>query len=253
MKSNAFLACLVVSAVSSGFAMDKTGAMSGCPVNAPAGSSVPAGSGIKGKVTQTMNAARYTYVAVDDGTGEKWAAAPTFEVKVGDMVEISSGMPMEAFYSKTLNRTFAKILFAEQVVNLTKNPAACPATTHSAQGEMITSGQPAAGGLKIELPADGKRIAEVIADRAGLAGKTVTIRGQVVKFTPNIMKRNWLHLQDGSGGDMPADIAVTSDGVAVVGSVVTVKGVVSVNQDFGYGYRYDVLIEKAAITSESSK
>lgn len=221
------------------------------PEVAPEGAGMPnaasEGFPIKGKVTQTMDAGRYTYVAVASEGGETWAAAPTFQVAVGDVVEIPAGIPMKSFHSKTLQRTFPLIYFVDGIRNVTRSPAeaASPECGKSCGHE-----KGAAAASKIALiapPEGGKTVQEVIADRVALAGKTVKVRGKVVKFTPAIMGKNWLHLQDGSGPDGAADVAVTSDAVAKVGSVVTVSGTVVVDKDFGHGYRYSVLIENASI------
>src|SRR6476660_2902712 len=47
--------------------------------------------------------------------------------------------------------------------------------------------------------ADARTVAEIITDRTRLKGKTVAVRGKVVKFTSAVMGKNWVHLRDGSG------------------------------------------------------
>ena len=81
-------------------------------------------------------------------------------------------------------------------------------------------------------------------------GKKVRIRGQVVKFNANIMGRNWLHLQDGTGAAGTNDLTITSAATVNVGDTILAKGVVTTNKDFGFGYKYDVIIEKADVTVE---
>jgi hypothetical protein len=66
----------------------------------------------KGKVTETMNAAGYTYVQVDEKGQKLWVAVMETKVKVGDSVEFPDAQPMVNFQSKSLNRTFDKIIFA---------------------------------------------------------------------------------------------------------------------------------------------
>jgi hypothetical protein len=107
---------------------------------------------------------------------------------------------------------------------------------------------------KVDVPkaegADARRVAEVFAQKAQLADKSVTIRGKVVKFTPGVMGRNWIHLRDGSGTPEAKDhdITVTTNDGAAIGDVVVVKGKVGVGRDFGMGYSYPVLIEEAKVT-----
>ena len=94
-------------------------------------------------------------------------------------------------------------------------------------------------------------IAAVWKGRAALAGKTVTLRGKVVKFNPGILGVNWIHIQDGSGtaADATNDITITSDAGTQVGNDITVTGTVVLNRDLGSGYKYPVLIEKATIAT----
>jgi hypothetical protein len=103
----------------------------------------------------------------------------------------------------------------------------------------------------IERIEGGQTVAEIIASKASLSGNEVTVRGKVMKMNAGIMGRNWLHLSDGTvGPDGETEIMVTTDDVAKVGSIVVVRGPVATKQDYGYGYRYDVLIEKAKVTTD---
>lgn len=95
-----------------------------------------------------------------------------------------------------------------------------------------------------------KTIGELYKEKAELAGKQVTLHGTVVKVNNQIMNRNFLHLQDGSGeaADGTNDITVTSDDTAAKGDTVMVTGTVAVDLDFGAGYSYPMLVEKATIS-----
>jgi hypothetical protein len=104
----------------------------------------------------------------------------------------------------------------------------------------------------VEKPEGGRTIAEIYADKAELSGKEVTLRGKVVKYLPQIMGKNWLHVRDGSG-DADAgthDLTVTTDAAVQVGDTVLITGKVQPDKDFGFGYRYDVLIEDAQVVVE---
>jgi len=109
---------------------------------------------------------------------------------------------------------------------------------------------PAAGSL--EATTDGT-VADLYAKKDTLSGKQVSLRGKVMKFSPMIMGKNWLHIQDGSGDAAAGtnDITVTTAQEAAVGDVVTVKGTLVANKDFGAGYSYDVIIEDAEVTVEN--
>ena len=94
-------------------------------------------------------------------------------------------------------------------------------------------------------------IADLYKDKASLNGQQVTLSGKVVKVNNNIMRRNFLHLQDGTGSadDGSNDITVTSQDTANVGDQVTISGTLILDHDFGAGYKYPLLIEKATISA----
>ncbi len=76
---------------------------------------IPAGAGHKGKVISTKDAAGYTYLEVEENGQKLWVAVMQTKVSVGDMVEFPDSPPMVNFQSKSLNRTFDKIIFAPGV------------------------------------------------------------------------------------------------------------------------------------------
>ena len=61
------------------------------------------------------------------------------------------------------------------------------------------------------------------------------------------MGRNWVHLRDGTGTAGSDDLLVTTDAAATVGTIITVRGKLVIDQDFGSGYAYSVMLEKAAV------
>jgi hypothetical protein len=220
--------------------------------------------GFSGKVTETMEAGGYTYVLVDTGSNQLWAAAARFPVKKGDSVEVPDSMPMSNFQSKSLNRTFPVIYFAGSIaVNGAKSsgaplPADHPPVVAAAAAGQLPAGHPptsSASPPKVDFtglkPAkDGKTVADIYAGSAKLEGKSVKVRGKVVKYNANILGKNWLHLQDGTGTAGSNDILVTTTDPAKRGDTVLVTGKVARNKDFGSGYKYDLLIEEAKVVVE---
>lgn len=69
----------------------------------------------KGKVLETMNSGGYTYIQIDEKGQKLWVAVMETKVKAGDVVEFPDSPPMVNFQSKSLNRTFDKIIFAPGV------------------------------------------------------------------------------------------------------------------------------------------
>jgi hypothetical protein len=92
-----------------------------------------------------------------------------------------------------------------------------------------------------------KTVAAINGSGTALAGQTVSAQGKVVKVLNGIMKRNFIHVQDGTGDANTNDLIVTSKQTARVGDQVTISGVVAVNRDFGRGYLYPLLVEDASI------
>jgi hypothetical protein len=220
----------------------------------PMGAKTNPGS-VNGTVVETMNTGGYTYVQVDTGKEKIWAAAPEFQVKVGDLVTVPTGMLMKNHQSKTLNRTFEEIYFvgkisvagAEQSTSQVPASAKAGGAPHEnivpeAPNDMDFSG--------IKKPEGGKTVAELYADKDKLSGKEVTVRGKVVKFSPNIMGTNWIHLQDGTGEEGTNDLTVTTDAKVAVGDTVLVKGVLASDKDFGCGYKYTIIVENSDVTVE---
>ena len=105
-------------------------------------------------------------------------------------------------------------------------------------------------GLKV--PKNGKTVADIVTDSAKLNGKQVVVRAKVVKYNGDIMGKNWLHIRDGSGSAEKGDhdLTVTTATEAKVGDTVLVTGKVSLNKDFGAGYKYTIILEDAQVTVE---
>jgi hypothetical protein len=101
--------------------------------------------------------------------------------------------------------------------------------------------------VKVTPAAGGITIADLFSKKDKYSGKTVKIKGQVVKFNPEIMGKNWIHIQDGTESNGDFDLTVTSSSVVKVGDMITVEGKVSLDKDFGAGYFYKVIVEDAII------
>jgi hypothetical protein len=208
---------------------------------------------LSGVVTETMNAAGYTYFELDTGAERVWAAANQFDLAVGEQVTIPLEMPMQNFHSDTLDRTFELIYFVSVVGREGGADAAAadgglglPPGHPRLAGVDLEAGEPAAA---VERPAGALPIADVWAQRSELAGTTVTVSGRVVKYNGGILGTNWFHLQDGSGTleDGTNDLTVTSTTPCAVGDVVTATGTLAIDRDFGAGYTYTVILEDAVV------
>lgn len=187
---------------------------------------------VKGEVLEVRDVESYTYLRLKTRKGETWAAVNRAEVKKGSAVTIENAMVMHDFESKSLHKTFKTILFGTLGGAHGMNPehaAASSVQVARAVGE------------------NAQTVEEVITKSAVLKDKPVLVRGKIVKYNPEILGKNWIHLRDGTGSDGSNDLLVTTTAQAKVGDVVTVAGVVHTDRDFGSGYIYKVLIEDATL------
>ena len=85
---------------------------------------------------------------------------------------------------------------------------------------------------------DARTVAEIVTKGAELKDKTVVVRGKVVKYTPGVMGKNWIHLRDGSGSaaDGTNDVLVTTKDETKIGDVVLARGTVRTDVNLGSGY-----------------
>ncbi len=98
--------------------------------------------------------------------------------------------------------------------------------------------------ITIEPCKDCIKISDLLANKKNYSGKTIMVKGQVTKYNPAIMGKNWIHIQDGSEFGGSFDLTITTDKQVSVGETVTFEGKIVLDKDFGYGYVYNVLMEE---------
>jgi len=195
------------------------------------------------EVVQTNN---YTYLYVAENDVEKWLAVPKMQVNSGETYYYTGGFEMKDFESKELGKTFKSVYFLESVSSspdiIAKEPVKEPHST----GKMNVEKQD----ITVKPAEDGITIADLFARKDSYAGKTVKIRGQVTKYNAAIMKKNWVHIQDGSEYSGRFDLTATTEMETAVGDIITIEGTVALDKDFGYGYSYEVLLEDAKLINK---
>ncbi|MFH1673026.1 MAG: nucleotide-binding protein [Pseudomonadota bacterium] len=243
---------------------------------------------LKGTIIESQDVKNYTYLNLKDSTGQIWAAIPTTQVETGKEIEISNIIVMQDFQSKTLNKTFDIILFAvpsggSRVCSVPPGgmspgmempPGNMPPGTEMSPGMMsemppgmmpggMPHGSKPAEGMGTVQPKtisqeikvskatgeDAYAIEEIYAKKKELAQKPVRVRAKVVKFLPEIMGKNWIHIQDGTGSaeNNNYDITVSTLETAAVGDEVIVNGTLGADKDFGFGCAFALIIEDATI------
>lgn len=216
--------------------------------NMPATLTPAAAKVVSGEVLEVQDVEGYTYLRLKTAQGETWAAVATAPVKKGAKVTIENATFMTNFQSKALKKTFDTIVFG----NLASGPGGAPKAGSDAAAAHAGVGK-AADTADVRVPkasgANARTVAEIMTRPAGLKDKPVLVRGKIVKYSSGIMGKNWIHLRDGTGSDADKtnDVLVTTNEQAKVGDIVTAKGVVRVDKDFGAGYSYKAMIEDATL------
>lgn len=212
-----------------------------------------------GKVLEIKPAMGYKYLRVQEQGKETWVAIANAPVAVGDKIGFDKKTMMKDFKSKSLGQEFKEIYFASDVY-LPQKPTA-PKSMKDMLGLSTKKKDPHAGmGIGMSpQPADEKpakpfvkkdtyTVEEVHMWRKSLNGQTITVTGSVYKVSKGIMKRDWVHLGDGTGNEqkLTDDLVFTAPTSTIkAGDKVLAKGTVAVDKDFGYGYFYPVIIEKS--------
>ncbi|QNJ96623.1 hypothetical protein [Constantimarinum furrinae] len=189
---------------------------------------------------------KYVYVKVTEGRKEFWIAAIKQEIDLGKVYYYRNDLLKTNFESKEYNRVFDTIYLVSNLVshnhgagNLKADFTEEPKVVKSQKQDIPTHTE------EIIEHKGSTKIAEIVANPQKYAGKTVQVTGKCVKVNPNIMNRNWIHLQDGSKDDF--DFVVTSNTFVPEGQIVTMKAEVSLNRDFGAGYSYNLILENGIV------
>jgi hypothetical protein len=203
------------------------------------------------QVQAVLQTTSYTYLYVKEDSALNWIAIPKMEASEGEVYYSSGGMEMRNFFSRELDRTFPLVYFMDFISK--KPEGAIKREVPASETQQLTMPEHGAkpkipkARVYVEPAPAGIRIAELFKNKDKYAGKVVKIRGQVVKFNDHIMGRNWVHLQDGTSFDDNYDLTVTLLKTVKVGDQVTLKGVISLDKDFGSGYSFIVLMEDADV------
>jgi len=197
-------------------------------------------------VEEVIVAKSYTYLRVTEGSKEYWIATAKQPIEVGMTLYFDEGLEMKEFASKELNKTFDSIWFVGQMKGIPKTMAKNSDATSPYGGKKNA----ADSGISIDKLAGGVTVQDLFASPASYEGKMVSIKGKVTKFNSNIMGRNWVHLQDGTQSGENYDLTITTKEIVKLGDVVVFNGKVTLNKDFGAGYKYSVILEEARIATE---
>ncbi|MCG7948434.1 MAG: hypothetical protein N0C84_19020 [Candidatus Thiodiazotropha taylori] len=196
-------------------------------------------------VLEAISTAGYTYIRVEESSSVYWIAVPETQVEVGEKISFYEQMLMEDFTSKTLNRTFDRILFVEAISKGETLPTKAHAqpSKNKQPPKPVAAPQPA---VELGDPVGRFTVEQIFEKKQELSGSVIEVKGKVSKVSSQIMGRDWVHLEDGSGSKQAKNhkiiLRTTQAGISV-GDEVVAKGQLFTNKDFGYGYFYPVILE----------
>jgi hypothetical protein len=204
------------------------------------GADLPPGTHCVG-VIEVIQTSNYTYLQVEENDNKFWIAVVSMDAKSGDVLYYRQAYEMKNFTSKELGRTFPVVFFVQDPSNTPPVPETQTLQDFAARKKEIKRRE----NISIEPIKGGTSIANLYKNKTSFSGKTVKIRGFVVRYNKQIMNKNWVHIQDGTDFSGKFDLAVTTLDSVEVGNTVTFTGIIHLDKDFGYGYAYDVIMEEA--------
>jgi len=198
-------------------------------------------------VNKILKTKRYLYINVTEKGNLKpyWIATRIINVKIGKTYFYKGGLLKTNFESKEFKRVFDKIyLVSSSLVpaNHGNNPGFNLVDTNN---NVVKSKQSKIKVSKKIVVKGSIKIADLVKNAEKYKGKRVQISGTCTKINAGIMNRNWIHLADGSKDDY--DLVITSNEFVKEGDVVTIQAIVTLNKDFGAGYKYDIILEKGTV------
>lgn len=190
-------------------------------------------------VEEVLNTEKYTYLRVKENDQENWIAITKRDIKKGSTCYYRGGLMKKNFQSKEFNRIFETLYLVGDFREEGNETATSPAGTIPLAKDALEAPK------SVKMAPGSIKISDIVANLSKYDGKTIMVTGKCVKLNPMIMGKNWLHIQDGSGKKL--DLTVTTNDNVELGSIVTLEGKLSLNKDFGAGYKYEYILESAVL------
>jgi hypothetical protein len=194
-----------------------------------------------GKVTavadEVLHSERYTYLKVFEGKKSYWIATASTDVVPGNTISYYDGLLRVNFESQEFKRVFDTIYLVNNVIVAdvqSADPSMAKTDPETDTKKFISD---LAGSISLE---------DLFINKEKYEGKIVTVAGNVIKVNRNIMGMDWVHITDNSlKNGRKLELTITTNSTVSPDEKAVFKGKISLNKDFGYGYRYDILMEEA--------
>jgi len=196
-------------------------------------------------VLEILNTTKYVYLKVKENEEKFWIATRKQNVNIGGTYFYKGGLLKTNFESKEHNKVFEKIYLVTSLVQANHGNTSDNSNLITQKSEQNIK-EDSSTNEELKTKQSGSiKIAELVDNQKKYEGKTIQISGKCVKINPNIMGVNWIHIKDGSKDDY--DLVITSSTFVQEGSLITMKATVTLDKDFGAGYKYDLILENGTI------
>lgn len=189
------------------------------------------------QVIDILNTDKYTYINAKESDKNYWLATAKINAKEGDIFYFKGGLLKTNFYSQEFDRNFDTLYLVSQIINASQHPGASPSSqplTNSSVEKMNS--------VEGSTP-----LTTIFSNPESYNNKEIVVSGQVVKVNNGIMGKNWIHVQDGTKSEDGSnfDLTITSQQTVPLGTKISAKGKIILDQDFGAGYRYPIIMDNA--------
>jgi len=199
------------------------------------------------KVLEMIPASKYVYLKVEEENDQFWIATTKIEIDLDSTYFYREALLKTDFKSKIHNRVFDTIYFVNKLVTqmhgakyTSENSDSNQRKERKKEPAQVTTHEDKNISYKIY-----PEISALLHDPDKFDGQAVQIKGRCVKVNNNIMKKNWIHLKDGSQDDF--DLIITTNMTAQEGDIITIQAFVALNKNYGAGYSYDLILENGVI------
>lgn len=208
--------------------------------NAPMNAGAPVMDAHQVTVNEVLQTEKYTYLNVSENNASFWIAASKLDAHKGDVYLYRGGLLKTNFESLEFSRTFDTIYLVSNIINAAKHPGSNP-------GMAMEGGAPSTPvNIDLSKVKNAISLGALFKNKDKYKNQTITVAGTCTKANYGIMDRNWIHISDGSKDDSnQIDLTITTKERIQVGSKVALKGKITLDKDFGAGYRYSIIMEDA--------
>ncbi|MBE0649722.1 MAG: hypothetical protein IH595_02665 [Bacteroidales bacterium] len=210
---------------------------------APAAAQAQSNYQNQGTVEKVLQTSGYTYALIKSGADTVWVAVNKMDLKDGETLYYNGGLEMNNFRSKELNRTFTKVFLVQDA----STDSSSKVTASGTMGEQPMKPKIEQEQINVKPMKGSITIAELYNNKEKYSGKVVKVRGKVTKYNPDIMGKNWVHIQDGTKSGSNFDLTITTPDQVRMGDIVSFEGKITLNKDFGAGYFYPVIMEEGKV------